>query len=121
MIYGEDLDLALARGMTSDIEDAFRALVGYPKEDDVEASAATLASLRACCHALEGSERIMPSGTIDTINDRTDAEGENVLLHGSTYGTGAARVLEAIEEFDAFLGPVLAALGEAAVEAEGGR
>ena len=108
MIYREDLDRALVRGTANDIEGAFRALAGYPKEDDVEASVATPASLRACCHALEGSERIMPSGTIDAINDRTDAEGENALLHGSTYGTGAARVLETIEEFAAFLEPALA-------------
>lgn len=116
MIYAVDLEIALARGTGSDTEDAFRALVGYPKEEEMERSAATPSMLRAVCRALDGSERIMPSGTIEVINDRTDAEGEDALLYGSSYGTGAARVLETTEEFAAFLDPTVADAAE-----QGGR
>ena len=102
MLYQEDIKEAFYRKDPRAIEETFRALVGYPKEDDVEEPDTEL--LIECCRALAGDDSIMPSGTIDAINDVTRAEAGEGLLYGSTYATGAGRVWKEIERFAPLFG-----------------
>lgn len=84
-----DIENDLAAGDIRGIEDAFRALVGWPNEAKTEGGTRTLRkALRLCCLNLHGNDSIMPSGTAELIAEQSD---EPI---GVTYHDGAAAVLE---------------------------
>lgn len=89
MIHLSDINEDIARGDVAGIENAFRALVGWPNEDDI--GGATRDGLRVAlkdvCEALIGDERIMPGETASLIADVNDE-----LVDG-TYSAGADAVL----------------------------
>ncbi len=89
MIHLTDINDDIARRDTAGIETAFRALVGWPNEEDI--GGATRDGLRtafkAVCEALIGDERIMPAETASLIADVNDE-----LVDG-TYSAGADAVL----------------------------
>lgn len=86
----EDIHHDLEVGDTAGIRDAFRALVGWPGEDEViGAETENLPMLlHRVCVALAGDMGIMPGDTMQTIQD------VNADLAGGTYADGAAAVLE---------------------------
>lgn len=102
MLYQEDLAEAFYRKDIRAIEEAFRALVGYPKGQNIETPDTAL--LIECCRGLAADDSIMPSGTIDAINDVLRADAGEGLLYGCTYATGAGRVWKEIERFSPMFG-----------------
>src|SRR5215208_841530 len=78
----------------SEVEDAFRALVGWPHEDRIDgATPANLkTALERCCEVLKGDDRILPGHVADFIQDEA---GEPV----ATYAQGAAAVLAHKQRF----------------------
>lgn len=85
-----DINHDIARGDMRGIEDAFRALIVWPKEEEIRgATPITLQrALKAACEALEGNSSIMPRVILELISEAT---GESV---GATYGEGATAVLD---------------------------
>ena len=92
-IHLHDTNAAIERGQVSQIEDAFRALVGWPKYDEITGGDAMerRAILRPVCEALLHDDRQMP-GDIVTIFE--DAEAD---LQDASYRAGAAAVLADLE------------------------
>ncbi|KQQ90271.1 hypothetical protein [Aureimonas sp. Leaf324] len=84
----------------TDLEDAFRALVGWPDEACVPNlnSHQRQGLLVGVCRGLVAMEndRAMPSGTFSLILDEAGAE----RLDGGTYAHGARAVLRAQRFFD---------------------
>ena len=105
MLYQQDISEAFYRKDVRAIEATFCALVGYPNEGGVEEPDSAL--LIECCRLLADDEGVMPSGTIDIINDVTGAETAEGLLYGSTYAAGAGRVWQNIERFAPAFGEAL--------------
>ena len=86
-----DIENDLAAGDVRGIEDAFRALVGWPNETRIEGGPRALRkALRLCCLNLHGDDSIMPSGTVELIAEQSE---EPV---GATYQDGAEAVLKSI-------------------------
>jgi hypothetical protein len=85
----QEINAALAASNTSDIEDAFKALVEYPGHGG-RIPGATRANLRHAldrvCDALLEDHRIMPGGTFDAIKGNLPDE---TALAGATYSHGA--------------------------------
>jgi hypothetical protein len=85
----QEINAALAASNTSDIEDAFKALVEYPGHGG-RIPGATPANLRHAldrvCDALLEDHRIMPGGTFDAIKGNLPDE---TALAGATYSHGA--------------------------------
>jgi hypothetical protein len=95
----EEIDTAIASGHTSDIEDAFKALVEYPVYGGgiVGATQKKLsAALAAVCGALLGDDRIMPGETFDAIKGNIPDETERA---GGAYSHGASVVSRRIAIF----------------------
>jgi hypothetical protein len=99
----EEIDAAIASGRTSDIEDAFKALVEYPGyggriagATQARLPARLAATLAAVCDALLEDERIMPGGTLDAIKGTIPDETE---LVGGTYSHGASTVKRHMARF----------------------
>lgn len=84
-----DINFALERGHIPAIEDAFRALVGWPNEDTIDGADADArkALLEPVCDALRQDDRQMPGETITMIEDA------GADLYGGTYRNGAGAVL----------------------------
>ncbi|MCA0340285.1 MAG: hypothetical protein LCH99_11185 [Proteobacteria bacterium] len=95
-----DINHDIARGDIRGIEDAFRALVGWPNEDEIRGSShdTRKRALVAVCEALSGDSSIMPGAITDLIADET---GRTI---GGTYADGAAAVLWCLGEFEEKLG-----------------
>ncbi len=91
-LHLSDIETALERGNTSDIEDAFRALAGWPHQDKIEGASASRRSelLSRVCEALKGDDRQMPGDIITILEDG------GCHLHGGRYRNGAGAVLSAI-------------------------
>lgn len=87
-----DVEIALERGHVSDIEDAFRALVGWPNEDTIDGADARTRSilLPRVCYALRDDDRIMPGDITAIIEDA------GCKLLGGSYRNGAGAVLSSI-------------------------
>jgi hypothetical protein len=87
-----DIKSALEGGHISDIEDAFRALVGWPNEEEIIGVDANTRCtlLGAVCDSLRGDDRLMPADIVTIIED---AGG----LRGGTYQNGADAVLSDLE------------------------
>ncbi|MBY2921049.1 hypothetical protein HF259_06295 [Rhizobium leguminosarum] len=90
MMHITDINHDIARGDIRGIEEAFRALIAWPKEEEIRgATPITLKrALKAACEALEGDPSIMPRAVLEPISE---AAGEAV---GATYGEGATAVLD---------------------------
>jgi hypothetical protein len=95
----EDIEEAIETGRISDLEDAFRALVGWPHEDMIENStpAQRKKLLSDVCKALDGHIRVMPMGMHRLIEIETDEKFEG------TYGAGAVVVMRNRRRFLAVL------------------
>lgn len=96
-MYMTDIENDIAIRDNRGMEDAFRALVGWPKEDDIHgATAESLGNaLEAICAALAGDGSIMPGDTVDII---AATIGEPI---GGTYADGAEVVLGHLDVFKA--------------------
>ncbi|TBH09923.1 hypothetical protein [Rhizobium leguminosarum] len=90
MMHITDINHDIARGDIRGIEEAFRALIAWPKEEEIRgATPSTLKrALKAACEALEGDPGIMPRAILELVSE---ASGEPV---GATYGEGATAVLD---------------------------
>lgn len=92
MIHLSDIKDDIGRRDIASIETAFRALVGWPNEDNI--GGATRDGLRVALkdvrEALIGDERIMPAETASLIADVNDE-----LVDG-TYSAGADAVLASL-------------------------
>lgn len=96
MINFTDNNDDIARGDVAGIENAFRAPVGWPNEDDIGGATrdGLRATLKAVCEALIGDERIMPAETASLIADVSDE-----LVDG-TYCAGADAVLATLTSWN---------------------
>lgn len=88
MIKLSDIRGDLSSGDRSGLRDAFRALVSWPDEAEIEGGTPQdrKEALEAVSKALEGDQAILPRKTAEMIFDATD---EPV----TTYGEGADAVL----------------------------
>ena len=77
----EDIGRDVTSGVRTDIERAYRALVGYPHEEgvEIETVASFYAALGQVCDALADDQSMMPSATCESAGMRP----------GSTYAEGA--------------------------------
>jgi hypothetical protein len=101
MMYLEDIEADLARRDMRGVEDAFRALIGFPKEDTIQGASdpqQLTAALSRACRVLARDRSIVPSGTIDIIND---VLGNASLGHGASYATAAKHVGPALDRWQA--------------------
>ncbi|MBC6714712.1 hypothetical protein H9Q09_00740 [Aurantimonas sp. DM33-3] len=91
-LHLSDIETALERGNISDIEDAFRALVGWPHQDTIEGASPSKRSelLTRVSQALKGDDRQMPGDIITILEDG------GCHLHGGRYRNGAGAVLSSI-------------------------
>ncbi|PWE52764.1 hypothetical protein DEM27_28580 [Metarhizobium album] len=96
-MYMTDIENDIANRDSRGMEDAFRALVGWPKEDDIHGATAESLSnaLEAICAALVGDDSIMPGDTVDII---AATIGEPI---GGTYADGADAVSNNLDIFKA--------------------
>lgn len=94
MLYREDIKDALARVDIREIETAFRALVDYPNEDEVDAPSEDL--LQSVCLYLANDASMMPDGTVQVIKDLGAKSSPPVTLDGRTYADGSKAVLAAM-------------------------
>lgn len=95
-----DINHDIARGDVRGIQEAFRALVGWPHEAEIRGSSTSTRkrALVAVCEALSGDTSIMPGATAELIADET---GRTI---GGTYADGAAAVLWCLGEWEERLG-----------------
>ncbi|MCI5073960.1 hypothetical protein [Oricola sp.] len=95
-----DIRAAIERGIVSDLEDAFRALVGWPGEDEIAGADATerQALLERICDALRDDDRQMPGGTREILEDAA------ADLRGGRYCDGALAVLADLDHWRTRLG-----------------
>lgn len=89
MIHLTDINNNIASRDIAGIETAFRALVGWPNEEDIGGATrdGLRTALKAVCEDLIGDDRIMPAETASLIVDVNDE-----LVDG-TYSAGADAVL----------------------------
>jgi hypothetical protein len=90
-----DINHDIARRDLRGIEDAFRALVGWPNETAIRGATASnrKAALEAASKALLHDASIMPRETAAIIADAVRGQSS----FGSTYAEGAAVVLANLE------------------------
>jgi hypothetical protein len=97
----QEINAAIEAGNTTDLEDAFKALVDYPGQAG-RIPGATPENLKHAldrvCGALLEDDRIMPGGTSDAI--RGAIPDENELL-GGCYSHGALVVKKHLPRFRA--------------------
>jgi hypothetical protein len=100
MIHVNDIEEHLARGDIRSLETDFRALVSFPKEEEIEGvdnTAALSALLMKVAAALVGDQSIMPEGSVVAI---MDAIAGWFTLADRTYASGALAVLQYPEQWD---------------------
>lgn len=87
----DDIHAAIENNNTKTIQDAFRALIGWPNEDTIKGSTAAARAklLDAVCKALEDDGDLMPRDTLEAIMEVSDE------LQDGTYADGAEAVLAA--------------------------
>ncbi len=100
MQHKTDIEAAIQAGRVSDIEDAFRALVNWPGEDEIvglEGMSDAMLLLVATAQRIVDLDdrRIMPAEIFDLIRDLPHGES----LAGGTYSAGAEAVLADIGQF----------------------
>jgi PAS domain-containing protein len=99
-IHLQDTKAAIERGNLSQIEDAFRALVGWPKEEEIVGADADArcSLLEEVCQALKRDDRQMP-GDIVTIIEETRCK-----LRSGSYRHGAGAVLADLDHWRYLVG-----------------
>jgi hypothetical protein len=94
MVFVEDIETALKRGVIPDLEQAFRTLVGYPGEDAIDGAQDAdhlFSLLMQVAEALAHDESVMPRAAVDAIATvLSDAD----WLYNNAYSSGAAVVAE---------------------------
>ncbi len=94
-LHLEDIKLALDRGHVATIEDAFRALIGWPDETEIDGAdaAGRCSILEQICQALKQDDRQMPGNIVTFIEDA------GCKLYGGSYRNGAGAVLADLDHW----------------------
>ena len=86
----------------TDIEQIFRALVGYPSEEELKNTtrADRVGAFEAACESLIGDTNVMPGQVVELIRRRISGK---VDLQDQTYGSAAVAIQECPDPFIAVL------------------